>query len=1085
MFGNFLYPFTIGVPILVNLTNLPVGKYDLYLYGHGDIATLNSAYSVAASGVQYPTLKTSTGANWMTPLWVEGEQYVVERGVVVANAGDVVQVTASADQGRVPVISGLQIVGVGAGLPPSISFSPGGGSYTNQVSVTLTGLNLPAGAEIHYSLDGSKPSPGSTLYTGAIVLTNSTTVSAAVFGDGQIISDVIVADYTVVTVTPPGTGGTPNLLNVQFGVSRSIAKVGGAGFAGSTNDIWNLYSRDGAFGSYKSLGNLENLAWANGTISPVGLVVSNAPGAWGSGSTDPMMGGYLYPLGNAGNIGVWLNSLPVGTYDLYLYGHGGPAMDQYNSAFTVQVGGLVYPTLKTGTDGGWLSSLWTEGEQYVIERGVVIQQPKDIVQVMVASDGYVLPALNGLQIVQTSTLLPPRVEFNPAPQKFQDMEVVTITGTRLPDGGVIRYTVDGTAPTATSTVYGGPLTLTNSTTVSATAFVGNTAVSVVEQGTYTLFIPPTNHVGRLINVQFGDAVSIRKTGSAAFSGSDSDLWNLYSRDGQFGYQTVGRLSNLRFADGSESSMGLVISNAPGAWGNGSSDPMFGTYLYPFAPGSSIVVVLTNMPVGSYDLYLYGHGGPNLDSCNSVFSVQASQVTYPSLATTTNATWLSTNWTEGQQYVVERRVVVATEGDAIQITVSPGGYSVPALSGLQLVLNQPGTQASVQLAPVGSGVSAGAIVLETRSGGGAVSGQRVPQYDHPLGASIKVAMTALGLPPGVQIRYTLDGSAPLRTSEVYTGPVTLNASTVVSAAAFLDGQRVTHISVAHYSVGGTSTAGVGSLINIQFTTDGSAKAAGKAVIGFDAGDQWNLFTPTRAGGQQVHLNYANGTTTGASISVVGAVISGANGHADPLFGHYLKPRVYGTDLIANFTQLQPGVYDLYLSGHAAPLVGMSGSSLTVETGGILFPRLDSATNSPSSPLWTEGQHYLSRRGIIVGTNGQLRVTVSPGGSGSAALSGIQLLRRSDSIALGLPPGNGGTDHVSLSVVGFYGNGNQRSFVLQWNSVPGSGYRLLKKANLTDILWTEIAEIRATGAQTAFSESVATHGGAYYTVVLAPE
>ena len=76
-------------------------------------------------------------------------------------------------------------------------------------------------------------------------------------------------------------------------------------------------------------------------------------------------------------------------------------------------------------------------------------------------------------------------------------------------------------------------------------------------------------------------------------------------------------------------------------------------------------------------------------------------------------------------------------------------------------------------------------------------------------------------------------------------------------------------------------------------------------------------------------------------------------------------------------------------------------------------------------------------------------------------------------------------MGLSVVGFYANGGQRSFVLQWSSIPGTGYRLLKKANLTDLNWTEVAEIQATGTQTAYSESAATNGAVYYTVVLCPE
>ena len=1085
MFGTYLYPFSPGVPIIVAVSNLSVGRYDLYLYGHGNPATLNTAFTATASGVKYPTLKTSTDANWISSLWVEGEQYVVERGVVVAHAGDVVQISAAADQGSVPVISGLQIVEVDTMVPPSIGVSPAGGTYTNELSVVLTGVNLPNGAEIHFSLDGTPPNENSALYSGSIILTNTTSISAAVFVNGQIASDVSVATYNVVTVVPPGTGGTPNLINIQFGVKQSVAKVGGAGFPGTSNDFWNLYSRDGATGNYLDLGTMLNLAWANGTVSPVGLVVSNAPGAWGSGSTDPMMGTYLYPLANSGNIGVWLSALPAGTYDVYLYGHGGPAIEQYDSAFTVRVGATSYPPLKTGTDGKWLSSEWIEGEQYVVERGVVVQHPGETLQVIVASDGYSLPALNGLQLVQTSTLVPPVVELSPSPETFNATEVVSITGISLPEGGEIRYTLDGTAPVSTSPMYVGPLTLTNTTTISAAAFVGDSEVSSKVTGTYTQVIPGTNSSGGVINVQFGDALSVVKTGAAAYPGNDSDFWNLYSRDGAFGYQLVGSLSNLKFTDGTVSTVGLVISNAPGAWGNGSSDPMFGTYLYPFAPGSSIVVVLTNVPVGSYDLYLYGHGGPNLDACNSIFSVNASQVTYPALVTTTNATWLRTPWTEGQQYVVERGVVVATNGDSIQITVGPGGYSVPALSGLQLVLDQSGAQASVQVAPVATGVSPGVIVSRGTTTPGAFTGTRFPEFDHPLGESIKVAMTALGLPSGVEIRYSLDGSAPTSTSAIYTGPVTLKSSAVVSAVAYLNGQRVTHVSIVHYNLGGPATSGAGSLINVQFAGGDTVKASGKAMIGFGTGDQWNLFTPVQAARHPLTLNNADGTPAGAFLSIAVPVALGTNGSSDPLFGQYLTTTTGGADLTAEFSHLSPGVYDLFVSGHAAPLVGLPGPSLTVQAAGIVYPRLDSATNSPHSPLWTEGQQYLARRGVVVGTNGQLLVTVSPGGSKTAAVSAIQLIHRSDSVDRGLPAGNGGAGVVGLSVVGFYANGGQRSFVLQWSSIPGTGYRLLKKANLTDLNWTEVAEIQATGTQTAYSESAATNGAVYYTVVLCPE
>jgi hypothetical protein len=73
--------------------------------------------------------------------------------------------------------------------------------------------------------------------------------------------------------------------------------------------------------------------------------------------------------------------------------------------------------------------------------------------------------------------------LSPAPQSFVGELTVTI-GTRYP-GGVVRYTLDGTDPTAKSAIYAKPLKLTKTTTVKACAFAGNDATEVAE-GTYRM-----------------------------------------------------------------------------------------------------------------------------------------------------------------------------------------------------------------------------------------------------------------------------------------------------------------------------------------------------------------------------------------------------------------------------------------------------------------------------------------------------------------------------------------------------------------------------------------------------------------------
>ena len=72
--------------------------------------------------------------------------------------------------------------------------------------------------------------------------------------------------------------------------------------------------------------------------------------------------------------------------------------------------------------------------------------------------------------------------FAPAAESF--LESVEVTLDCSTDGAEIRYTLDGTDPTATSTLYENPFTLTETTTVKAIAIKGGTQTSAVSK-TYT------------------------------------------------------------------------------------------------------------------------------------------------------------------------------------------------------------------------------------------------------------------------------------------------------------------------------------------------------------------------------------------------------------------------------------------------------------------------------------------------------------------------------------------------------------------------------------------------------------------------
>ncbi len=83
--------------------------------------------------------------------------------------------------------------------------SPAGGSYTGNVSVTITCAS--PDAEIYYTTDGSAPGRGSTRYTGAFKVTAPATVKAIAVKEGLTDSAEASVTYTKKSDSGSGSGG--------------------------------------------------------------------------------------------------------------------------------------------------------------------------------------------------------------------------------------------------------------------------------------------------------------------------------------------------------------------------------------------------------------------------------------------------------------------------------------------------------------------------------------------------------------------------------------------------------------------------------------------------------------------------------------------------------------------------------------------------------------------------------------------------------------------------------------------------------------------------------------------------------------
>ncbi len=114
--------------------------------------------------------------------------------------------------------------------------------------------------------------------------------------------------------------------------------------------------------------------------------------------------------------------------------------------------------------------------------------------------------------------------LNPGAGFYGGAQNVTITG---PSGATIRYTTDGSEPTAASTAYAGPIAVTNTTVVRAAAFGGGGQPSFIETNTYVINAPHTVAVLSIAGDQVDELLNgnggIQPFGSFEYFGEDGQL----------------------------------------------------------------------------------------------------------------------------------------------------------------------------------------------------------------------------------------------------------------------------------------------------------------------------------------------------------------------------------------------------------------------------------------------------------------------------------------------------------------------------------------------------------------------------------
>ena len=892
------------------------------------------------------------------------------------------------------------------------------GSDSDGDSLSFTVTTAPS----HGTLSGTAPN---LTYQAASGYSGSDHFDFTV-NDGQ--TDSVPASVSI-TILP---SGTLPLIDVDFGAGTSTTEIGPAAIGHSSTDFWNFYTRDDGQGGYLTFGALSNLKTVEGVTTSAGLTVANAPGAWGDNSSDTMFNSYLYPFG--GNATINITNLPAGSYDLYVYGPDG--------TYNVKVGATDYGTRVTTNAPIVNPVVWREGVQYVIVPNLPVAGGQTITLiVMPGVSGYA--TISGLQIVSVTGVNHAPVANSQTIFVAQDStNTITLTGSDL-DGDSLFYnlasfpahgSLSGTPPNLTYMPTGGysgsdsfGFKVNDGHTDSALATVN---ITVLQAGAKPI-----------IDVDFtaGSGPS-PKSGFAATGRTPSDFWNFYTRDGQGGWLSFSGLANLKTVEGFSTLAGLTVANAPGQWGNGSADPMYNTFIYPF-DGGNITLTVTNLDTGAYDFYLYG-----LDSS---YELRVGGLNYGTKPLPNGPIANPVVWQENLQYALFKTVQV-TNGSPVTIIVHPGPGGYATLCGMQVaqvdappavapaITQQPSSQSvsegsDVTFSVAVSGTSPfsyqwryeGADITDattssltlhqvTLTNGGHYSVRVVNVLSNALSDSALLTVTAVNHPPVANAQSVV---APQNGSKaiVLTGsdpdgsPVTFSILNGPSHGTLTGTPpNVNYQPVANYSGSDNFTFKVNDgqlnsasatisilvlsdsskgLIDVDFGA-GSSSEVGPAAIGQGANDFWNFYTRDDGYGNWLsfgtlsNLKLADQTVTGAGLTVANAPGAWGNNSADAMYNSYIYP-FDGGNITVTVTNLPSGQYDFYVYGLE--------SSYSLAVGGSDYGT-KSVPNGPiSNPVvWQENLQFVVFRNVAIPSSGVPAVlTVRPGPGGYATISGMQI------------------------------------------------------------------------------------------------
>ena len=311
------------------------------------------------------------------------------------------------------------------------TFNPAGGTYTEAQNVTISCAT--AGADIYYTLDGNTPTTASTKYTGPISISETKTLKAFAVKDGMNNSAVTTAEYTI------------NKTTVDL-----------------VTDVMTAANLAAAGNTYTDFSNVS--------------ITSNAVYAGQSAKAE---GGYIQLRSKNNNSGI-VTTASGGTISSI-------TIDVADATNTIDVYGRNTAYTSAGdlygeTPGTLLGSILSTGT-------IEVTGSYAYVGVRSRSGAVYISSIEFKWIPASDPPTAATPSFSLGSGTYTGTQTVSISCETT--GATIYYTLDGSDPTTSSTLYSEPIAISADATLKAIAVASNMENSAVATADYIIIDPNT------------------------------------------------------------------------------------------------------------------------------------------------------------------------------------------------------------------------------------------------------------------------------------------------------------------------------------------------------------------------------------------------------------------------------------------------------------------------------------------------------------------------------------------------------------------------------------------------------------------